>query len=542
MKRYEIENTTSINNIKNVYNELVKSLDCMGYTNLLRNNYFKNKFYNREGVQAEDYILLAKWRDYSIAPPAEYDGTIIDGTNFKFLESTINEDTFGILTASKSIYQIITFNELERMSHNGILNLSLFFVKKSTDTTNASITLEYSLDNWTTPVPLVPIDNSTEVVAGEFTETATEDFYTAGDKFVFSQNYVSYNIKDDATFKYVTTTHEIQFRVVITNPATAGAKYFVNALAYFGRSDASSFVKNIDDAKSGIEYDSSNGEYYISTDGQDKVYLSVNKYFLTVGTRGSYATINDAIATILLDDSSSSNDRIIYLTSDTVETADVVIPDNVSIIGNGHTVSCGTAYKVTINSVSNIHIKDVIFKSVKLLNAQILSMGTTGLCSYVVFENCQFLYTEVTHTNNKSNVPFVQIGNVSQDYIQYCKFINCYVQTGVKTGGTIYGFMHDPAMQITAKYSEFDFNIVKNFGYYNSTAHTWDGSGIYMVGSNTPMYCIDNKLSVKMISLIGFATLDASIANTNSLYAIELGDYASKNIVSVIDIYENSST
>jgi len=393
MKRYEIEGTTSVNNIKTVYNELVKSMDGLGYTNLLRNNYFKTKLRNDDTTSGD---IVSQWRDNeNNISEAEYNGTHVDGTNFLYLSGDNNDDVLGIATDNE-IYQEVQFNDVERLMQTGVLNLKLFFIKNASDSDDLTITLESTDDDtdWssTTTLGSYVIDSESVIVAGEFTD-AEAFYYAGGDQtFVYTQYNISYNLIDDL-FRYVDTTNNLKFRVLISNPSGASTKYLVNTLAYFGRSDASSFVKNIDDNSGSIQYDETIGDYYYTADGEDKIYLSSGKYFITVGDTGQYTTLESAVASLSADSEAHGNSRVMYITSDLALEADVEIPSNITIMGNGYELDVDE-FKIDIsgsdagdNAKKNINVNDL-----NIVTGESGAITTTAItmvyCNRVNFNNC----------------------------------------------------------------------------------------------------------------------------------------------------------
>lgn len=516
MKRYEIENTTSVNNIKTIHNELVKNMDGIGYTNLLRNNYFKTKLKNDD---TDSEVIISRWRDDADNnPETVFNGTEVDGTDFKYLTSTTNENMFGINT-NKSIYQEITFSDLERLSNTGVLNLKLFFVKESNDSNDLTITLEMNVDDgttWDTTTVINPIDttNST-IIAGVFADT-NADYYDDIDSFVFVQQSVSFNLKDDATYKYSTVGQK--FRVVINNPTGSEYKYLMNSIAYFGNSDASSFVKNIDDNSSSVSYDETNGEYYISNDGQDKVYLSANKYILTVGDRATYSTIKEAIDSINTtepDESNWGDERIIYLTSNIILDATESIPSGIIIMGNGNTINCGT-HKLSISEVDDVTIKDLtITTAVSSATSQILYINEAR---NINFHNVDVTYTGTTHN---TGTPYVYI--TATTVSEYINFYNCSVDTNK--------YIKYPIHVDSCQFGNFDFRELSNIGDYNSSGDTWTGWGIYVSGDSSN-YSKYNRIKVGLIQ--------ASGANSyTDLIGIELTEYCIYNDVEILNYDES---
>ena len=59
-KRYQIDTTTSINNLRINFNEFLKKLDWVGYKNLLDNSTFQTRFM-RDLSAGDSQYALAKW-------------------------------------------------------------------------------------------------------------------------------------------------------------------------------------------------------------------------------------------------------------------------------------------------------------------------------------------------------------------------------------------------------------------------------------------------------------------------------------------------
>ncbi len=514
MKRYEIENTTSINNIKTVYNELVKSMDGLGYTNLLRNNYFKTKLRNDDAGTSD--VIISKWLDNSLVGGSEevFDGTEVTGSAFLYLDSTNNEDIFGIATDNE-IYQEIQFNDIERLMQNGVLNLKLYFIKKTDDTDDCTITLEKTDDttDWgtTTTLNSYVIDSESVVIGGEYTDT--EDYYYTGNSnFVLVQYNISYNLLDDTTFRY-TETNNIKYRILISNPAGSSTKYLMNAVAYFGNSDAGAFVKNTDDNSGNINYDEEIGEYYLTNDGQDRVYLSANKYFITVGDRGTYQTIYEAIETLDDDESVWGNSRIIYVTSDVNLGGNVSLVKGIRIEGNGYQIDC-EGYKLSIN-VDNVTINSVDFTGTGNTGT-ILEIGTTATANYTTIQNCTFTFTGTVGTN-----PLINCGSSGTAYMNYAQFIKCSI-----TGN----YYHPTLVKINqCKHNDVYFDYFAKYGN-DSTLVT--GIGIYLLGG-TNQNTQFNNIKINYMSLTG-----ATAYSETSLVGIDVGDYCSYNNIEVMQFNE----
>ena len=510
MKRYEIENTTSINNIKTIHNELVKSMDGIGYTNLLRNNYFKTKLRNDDTTTD---VIISRWRDETdIAAEKDYNGTEVDGTEFVYLTTTNNENIFGI-NADNSIYQEFTFSDLERLSNTGVLNLKLFFVKESNDSDDLTISLQMTgaATTWASKTTITPIETSTStIIAGEFIDTEG-DFYDVSDNFVYTQQSVSFNLKDDATYKYSTVGQK--FRVVINNPAGSEYKYLMNSIAYFGNSDASSFIKNIDDNSSSISYNETKGEYYLSNDGQDSVYLSANKYIVTVGERATYETLSEATASVTGDDDSYGNERIFYLTSDSSLTGNVRLTQGMTIMGNGNNINCGN-YQVGINS-DNVKILDTNFNAT---GSTALEVGLTTTASNITLTNVSFARSGAGATTT----PFIRTG--------YTDDATHRMENSVWTNVSVRGnLMHNLLITlVNGKHNNLQFTTITEFG---ASTGSLSGSGIYMIGVSATDLAEHNTIKVDKFSL--------SEEGTATLYGINLDDFCSNNSIEVTEFDES---
>jgi len=491
MKRYEIEHTTTINNIKNLYNEFVKSMDLLGYTNLLKNNYFKNKLKNAQyGDPSENNVILSKWINPDPSEPT-YDGCIIDGDDYKYLTADNYTDIFGI-NSGKELSQEISFNDLERLSNNGTLNLSLFFIKENDDAHDLTIRLQKSLDdgvNWADITDI--LDTNTSTIAGEFTDS-TGYFYSINDKFIFRQYSVIYNLYNDYYYRYAETTNEILFRVVIKNESTSPDiyKYLQNALCYFGRTDASSFVKNVGEENNIFQYDDVAGDYYYTTDGIDKVYLSSGKYILTVGTYGQYPTIQDAIDSIANDNSSFGSDRIIFLTSDLTLTENTIFIDTIgtgnfgiTLMANGHSLTIDNdAFLFNIKGTDGTHlVKNITIENLRFVIGSGIT-STTIPIKIQYAENITFKNVYVDGDFKVSRI--IDIDNLYDSNIHFTQFKNYgYGVTASKSGYGIY----------------MDNSEVNNIKVQHMIL-VGDGSYTYpdtLIGIYTYTNCVNNEISIQ---------------------------------------------
>jgi len=426
MKRYEMEQTTTINNIRSNLNEVLKNLDKFGYSNFLKNNYFKNKL-----AYGAD-TLLGNWFDPDLNTDDtqsgwDYVGVKTEADKYKFY----TDNSFALMRTApateRSVAQFISFTDAERLANDGRFNLSVFFIK-SLDSENLDITLEYysALNTWT---EVTELDTVSEEISTDYVNSY--DLDGAAANMVYIQTTKVYDISDVAVIGGGTE----QLRVKITTTDTAEWKILCNTVAYFGNMDASSFIRNNNSSSEIFTYDTDANDYYYTTDGKDKVYLSSGKYIITVGEYGQYNTLNLAIASIANDNSSFGNSRIIYLTNNTALTTNVSIPSNVTIMGNGYSIDTLT-FTLNVkgasgeaNLIKNVNIENVLFTSTTNANNAI-NMILLEYAKNCSLKNCK-LDGDFRFTNP------VKINNCDECDIHFFQFSD-YGEGGTPTGKGIY--------------------------------------------------------------------------------------------------------
>lgn len=457
-KRYEIDNSVSINNLRTSFNEVLNKLDAPGYSNLCSNNYFKTKLlhYNINKI-------ISKWRDYSI-PATDYDGVLVDNNSFKSDYTGVNANIFAIKNAS--IYQELNYNQVERLSSSGVLTISLFYVSSTADNTNATIKLQrYSGSAWADVNEATYLENLANNLIKQMPGVIGTEF---PDYLYYRMVSKLYNVSS-SYFDVDPVTNEGKLRIVITNPHATKYKILVNALAYFGSMDGASFVKNQGNESSLIRYDETKGEYYISNDGEDDISLTTGKYIITVGTRGTYATLEDALNSLTEDNNSVANDRIIFLTSSITLTQDIPAsmfpysmanPGYITILGNGNTINLNngtTNYYLEIPSYTSI--QDVIFSVGGTNDITVLKCLTSA--NYITFKNVRL---DVTR-DAIGDTPLVLFTRLNNSNIHFSEI--CYATAQNLDGGRLY------TIKFTGgKCNVIEINNITRFGKYTTTGST----------------------------------------------------------------------
>jgi len=524
-KRYEIDNSVSINNLRTSFNEVLKKLDGLGYNNLCENNYFKSKLLNSGANK-----IISKWRNLSLGTPALYDGVLIDNNYFKSNYTGVNSNVFAI--RNSSVYQELEYNQVERLSSEGVLTISLFYVSPSNDTTNALIKLQrYNgnvLNTWTDVDEGLFLQNTSHNLVKQMPGTIGTDF----------PNYLFYRMTSkifnvsSTYFDIDATTEEGKLRMVVNNSSATYYKILVNALSYFGSMDGASFVRNKDDYDSLIKYDETKGEYYLTNDGQDSISLSTGKYFLTVGTRGTYATIEDALESIALDNSSIKNDRIFYLL-DTISLTKAIqyyvwpAPEggNITILGNGNQINTNGYY---ISLPSNTTIDNVIF-NVTGIETPLINHTPA---QYITLKNIKF---NVESSAPAADTPLIHFVDVSNSQI-HISDINYATPNPLTTDFGRRYTLHFRG----GKSNDIKIDNINRFGKFEYGTSAWTNSGYAIYLENY----ISGGININNFQFNNVELKTANYQNstyTSSLYAV-WGESINYNNIYVGHIYASGAT
>lgn len=451
MKRFTMETTTSVNNMRSHFNEVLTHLDKFGYNNFLKNNVFKNKL-----ISTTYGTLLADWYNPDETVPAVFDTVIaVDNLPYRGTKEASNlykfyDDGSFAIKNTKKIAQLLTITDAERLANDGRFNLTLFMLKGETFD-SADINLYY----WDGAAwqLITELDNISETISDTYADTYY-DVDGATSDILYTQTTKVYDLSDSATYNSTTA-----FKVVIENAEVHAWTILCDMKAYFGNMDAASFVKNMENDESIFTYDTTAGDYYYSSDGQDKIYLSSGKYLITVGTHGQYATIKEAIDSIDLD-GHSGDSRIIYLTSDITLDQDTTFSNtlgyNITIMGNGYSITCDAAkvFGIIGGSVGT-EVKNITMDNVKFIIASDAISTIPIVIQYaenITFRNCyadgNFLVTNLMTLDNviKSNINFTEFKDYGAGATKTGKGItvtnsansNVNIQSLVLNGGTTY--------------------------------------------------------------------------------------------------------
>lgn len=467
VKRFEMETTTSLNIMRNNFNSVLKNMDKLGYSNYLKNNYFKSKLKRGGGVN-----IISKWynADDDTIPgsPDDYDG-LATGTNAKFYD-----DGHFAVKNNVILGQHFIITNAERLSNNGVFTVSTFFLK-GYGTLDVGLSLQYWDTVAVTWTNITALSTRSEVITNTYDDpSAYYGLNGTANKVIFGQVTNTYNLSSNTTYEDAQ-----YFRVILTAPNEAYWKVLMNTVSYFGSIDVASFVKNYDEEKSVLTYDETAGDYYYTTDGQDKVYLSSGKYILSVGDYGVYTTIQDALDSIAEDHTNYGNARIIYLTSDVTLGGDLSIPSNIKIFGNGYKIKCDG------NTISIRGTGGGVFAKTN-----------------ISIENVKFDYADSSAVVAESMIDLYYAENI--------RFTDCYVDGNFLYSGNIVAI--NLCDKINLGFTEF-----KNYGYNTTLA---EGYGIYITNStksniNIQSLVLNGASDYSPTALIGVYVDSATCADVN---------------------------
>lgn len=492
-KRYELDNTSSINNLRNNFNDYLKKLDWVGYTNLIKNCSLKTRVLRDKSPLTYG---LSRWTD-----DTEGDDFIVYGSNVATELTWDNDHTaLPTLTTAEQIYQKFYFTELEKFSNNGILTLTVFFVSPSGKPGISATLQQRTADgaNWGAWADLsssyIYNTYNPQKIAGDF---SSADYYSGADFSLYEKTtlYNLYALKSPTSDDTEVTLGNVQYRVKLYSSLVSSGKenYILNVLSYFGSTDSASFVKNADEEDSHIYYDEDLGDWFITTDGSDKVSLSSGKYLITVGARGTYSTLYDAIDSIGDDASELAGDsRIIFFTSDTTETANITMPTNITVYGNGYSVNLADKY-ITLNNNNSF---------------ENLNFNNTGTGYLLIANGKSRIKIENSTINGvavgASTSPFVSLTDVTDS-----DFKNITIYNKADT----YNRENLIIMSGCQKVNMYIYEM-KSFGIISGA--TIVGSGIYIENSVTNN-SVFNNITILKVELEGTITA----YTTDTLYVID---------------------